>query len=167
VIWQSQPKCRTSLLRLSRGRLWHVFVRGLEAGAHYDAVRMDGPFDPAAGHRFNRKLIRWIRADNQKIIARVDSAMSRASFPEPGQRHCSWSGEHRAVPFIQHCQRPTRTSTIPKNRFRRNRHRGAEPWQEWRVLAPHGRVLRDACGHDRSPKGAPSSELRAMTSFLI
>jgi isoamylase len=33
---------------------WHVFVRGLEAGAHY-AYRVDGPFDPASGHRFDRK----------------------------------------------------------------------------------------------------------------
>ena len=32
---------------------WHVFVRGLEAGAHY-AYRVDGPFDPSAGHRFNK-----------------------------------------------------------------------------------------------------------------
>src|SRR5215472_16392510 len=32
---------------------WHVLVRGLEAGAHY-AYRVDGPFDPSAGHRFNK-----------------------------------------------------------------------------------------------------------------
>lgn len=32
---------------------WHVFVCGLEAGAHY-AYRVDGPFDPASGHRFNK-----------------------------------------------------------------------------------------------------------------
>jgi isoamylase len=35
---------------------WHVFVRGLEAGAHY-AYRVDGPFDPAAGQRFNRNKV--------------------------------------------------------------------------------------------------------------
>ena len=35
---------------------WHVFVRGLEAGAHY-AYRVDGPFDPASGHRFNKKKV--------------------------------------------------------------------------------------------------------------
>ena len=35
---------------------WHVFVRGLEAGAHY-AYRVDGPFDPAAGHRFNKNKV--------------------------------------------------------------------------------------------------------------
>jgi glycogen operon protein len=31
---------------------WHVFVSGLPAGTHY-AYRVDGAFNPAAGHRFN------------------------------------------------------------------------------------------------------------------
>jgi isoamylase len=35
---------------------WHVFVCGLQAGAHY-AYRVDGPFDPASGHRFNRNKV--------------------------------------------------------------------------------------------------------------
>jgi isoamylase len=35
---------------------WHVFVGGLEPGAHY-AFRVDGPFDAAAGHRFNRNKV--------------------------------------------------------------------------------------------------------------
>jgi len=35
---------------------WHVFVRGLSAGAHY-AYRVDGPIDPDAGHRFNRNKV--------------------------------------------------------------------------------------------------------------
>jgi isoamylase len=35
---------------------WHVFVRGLEAGAHY-AFRVDGPSEPSAGHRFNRNKV--------------------------------------------------------------------------------------------------------------
>ena len=32
---------------------WHAFVRGMKPGAHY-AYRVDGPFAPGAGHRFNR-----------------------------------------------------------------------------------------------------------------
>ncbi len=32
---------------------WHVFVRGLWAGAHY-AFRVEGPFNPAAGQRFDQ-----------------------------------------------------------------------------------------------------------------
>src|SRR5579871_4337082 len=31
---------------------WHLFVRGLPEGTHY-AFRVDGPFDPSAGHRYN------------------------------------------------------------------------------------------------------------------
>src|SRR5258708_9648513 len=31
---------------------WHVFVRGCGPGTFY-AFRVDGPTDPAAGHRFN------------------------------------------------------------------------------------------------------------------
>ena len=35
---------------------WHVFVPGLRAGAHY-AYRVEGPFDPSAGHRFNTNKV--------------------------------------------------------------------------------------------------------------
>lgn len=35
---------------------WHVFVGGLRAGAHY-AYRVDGPFNPDAGHRFNSNKV--------------------------------------------------------------------------------------------------------------
>ena len=35
---------------------WHVLVRGLQAGAHY-AYRVDGPFNPSAGHRFNKNKV--------------------------------------------------------------------------------------------------------------
>jgi glycogen operon protein len=35
---------------------WHVDVKGLEAGMHY-ALRVEGPFDPSQGHRFNRNKV--------------------------------------------------------------------------------------------------------------
>jgi glycogen operon protein len=35
---------------------WHAFVRGLGHGAHY-AYRVDGPFNPEAGERFNREKV--------------------------------------------------------------------------------------------------------------
>jgi glycogen operon protein len=35
---------------------WHVYVRGLRDGMHY-AYRVDGPWDPANGHRFNRNKV--------------------------------------------------------------------------------------------------------------
>jgi isoamylase len=34
------------------GDVWHVWVRGISAGQLY-AYRMDGPYDPQQGHRFN------------------------------------------------------------------------------------------------------------------
>ena len=35
---------------------WHVFVRGCRPGIYY-GLRVDGPFDPAAGHRFNANKV--------------------------------------------------------------------------------------------------------------
>jgi isoamylase len=35
---------------------WHVFVRGCGPGTYY-AFRVDGPMDPAAGHRFNANKV--------------------------------------------------------------------------------------------------------------
>src|SRR4051812_8704381 len=35
---------------------WHVFVRGCRPGIYY-ALRVDGPADPAAGHRFNANKV--------------------------------------------------------------------------------------------------------------
>jgi isoamylase len=35
---------------------WHVDVKGLEPGMHY-ALRVDGPFQPSQGHRFNRNKV--------------------------------------------------------------------------------------------------------------
>ena len=35
---------------------WHVLVRGLEPGAHY-AYRVDGPFNPEGGQRFDRNKV--------------------------------------------------------------------------------------------------------------
>ncbi len=35
---------------------WHIFVEGIGEGQIY-AYRIDGPFEPAAGHRFNRKKV--------------------------------------------------------------------------------------------------------------
>src|SRR5262249_39567363 len=35
---------------------WHVYVKGLKPGAHY-AYRIDGPFDPHNGFRYNRNKV--------------------------------------------------------------------------------------------------------------
>ncbi len=54
---------------------WHVFVRGLGAGVHY-AYRVDGPRDPAAGHRFNpNKLLidPYSRGNTDSLWERADA----------------------------------------------------------------------------------------------
>jgi glycogen operon protein len=54
---------------------WHVFVCGLEAGAHY-AFRVDGPFDPASGHRFNRNKVLidpYARGNTNSLWKRSDA----------------------------------------------------------------------------------------------
>jgi len=54
---------------------WHVFVRGLAACAHY-AYRVDGPFNPAAGLRFNRRkalLDPYARGNTNTLWKRVDA----------------------------------------------------------------------------------------------
>ncbi|HEY2015685.1 MAG TPA: glycogen debranching protein GlgX [Bryobacteraceae bacterium] len=58
---------------------WHVFVHGLAPGAHY-AFRVNGPFDPAAGHRFdpNKLLIDPYARGN------TDSVWDRAAACTPG-----------------------------------------------------------------------------------
>jgi isoamylase len=44
-------------VRHRTGDIWHVWVRGIAPGQLY-AYRIEGPYDPAAGHRFNsRKLL--------------------------------------------------------------------------------------------------------------
>ena len=44
------------------GDIWHVWVKGILPGQVY-AYRVDGPYDPAAGHRFNfNKLLLDLRA---------------------------------------------------------------------------------------------------------
>jgi glycogen operon protein len=54
---------------------WHVFVRGLQACAHY-AYRVDGPFNPAAGHRFNRNKVLidpYARGNTNSVWKRADA----------------------------------------------------------------------------------------------
>ncbi len=36
--------------------LWHVFLEGLQPGMHY-AYRVDGPYNPGEGHRFDRNKV--------------------------------------------------------------------------------------------------------------
>jgi glycogen operon protein len=55
---QTEP---SQTIRLDRARhksfhFWHVYVKGLKPGTYY-AYRVDGPWNLAAGHRFNRNKV--------------------------------------------------------------------------------------------------------------
>jgi isoamylase len=87
---------------------WHVFVDGIGGGQVY-AYRVDGPWDPAAGHRFNRRKVlidpyskgvvygrNWSRADacepedNTRSAMKslvVDTAVYDWAGTEPPKRH--------------------------------------------------------------------------------
>ena len=53
----SVPACTIKLdPKINRtGDLWHVFIEGLKPGALY-LFRVDGPFEPKNGHRFNKDI---------------------------------------------------------------------------------------------------------------
>jgi isoamylase len=54
---------------------WHVFVRGCGGGMFY-AFRVDGPTDPAAGHRFNPNKVLispYARGISRQLWKRVDA----------------------------------------------------------------------------------------------
>ena len=57
---------------------WHVFVRGLQPCAHY-AYRVDGPFNPAAGHRFNKNKV----LIDPYALGNTDSVWKRVSACGP------------------------------------------------------------------------------------
>ncbi len=56
-------------------QFWHCYVRGLRAGAYY-AFRVDGPWDLANGHRFNRNKVLidpYAKATNSRLWSRGDA----------------------------------------------------------------------------------------------
>lgn len=54
---------------------WHVYVKGIQSGQMY-AYRVDGPFDPSAGYRFNRNKVLidpYARGNVDLVWNRVDA----------------------------------------------------------------------------------------------
>ena len=70
--------CQTIPLDPHRNKsfhFWHIFVRGLRPPAHY-AWRVDGPWDPPAGHRFNHRKVLidpYARANTDALWSRADA----------------------------------------------------------------------------------------------
>ncbi|HJT87574.1 MAG TPA: glycogen debranching protein GlgX [Bryobacteraceae bacterium] len=62
---------------------WHVFVRGLPPGASY-AYRVDGPFQPESGHRFNRNKVLidpYSRGNNNRLWDRQAACRPDDNLP--------------------------------------------------------------------------------------
>ena len=64
---------------------WHAFVPGVTAGQHY-GYRVDGPFDPVRGHRFDRDKV--LLDPYGKCVARP-AGWSRAAARAPGDNCAS------------------------------------------------------------------------------
>ena len=69
------------------GDIWHVWLRGLEPGQAY-AYRADGPYEPEAGHRFNReRLLLDPYAHAVAGMAEADFSLARDFDPQvPDER---------------------------------------------------------------------------------
>ena len=64
------------------GDIWHVWVQGIQPGQIY-AYRVDGPYEPAAGHRFNfNKLLLDPRATAITEIPAWDFDAARGYAPD-------------------------------------------------------------------------------------
>lgn len=73
------------------GDIWHVWVRGVGAGQLY-AYRIEGPYQPAAGHRFNpHKLLLDPYATAITRLDDWDFALARGYDPDSPQRDLSIS----------------------------------------------------------------------------
>jgi isoamylase len=74
----SPEPCQTIKLHPFRNKsfhVWHIFVKGLKAGAHY-AYRVSGPGNPEAGLRYNRNKVLidpQARGNTKTLWKRVDA----------------------------------------------------------------------------------------------
>jgi len=62
---------------------WHVFVRGCRPGIHY-AFRVDGPFDPSTGQRFNSNKVLispYARGISRRLWNRADAIGPHDNLP--------------------------------------------------------------------------------------
>ncbi len=73
------------------GDIWHIWIQGIGEGQHY-GYRIDGPYKPELGHRFNRnKLIIDPYARAVQNNFRWDLTMCRGYDPEDPKEDMSFS----------------------------------------------------------------------------
>lgn len=72
------------------GNVWHGFVSDIEIGQLY-GFRVDGPYEPEKGHRFNRKKL--LLDPYARSIARIPTWHSSLLGYRPGEEDTSWNEE--------------------------------------------------------------------------
>lgn len=88
---------------------WHIFVKGIDHGQLY-AYRIDGPFDPGKGHRFDgskvlldpysRAVVAGDRYDRQAAKSRGDNCPQSMRSVVIDSRRYDWEGdEFPRLPF--------------------------------------------------------------------
>ena len=83
------------------GDIWHIWVKDVVEGQHY-GYRIDGPYDPYSGHRFNRhKLIIDPYARALSKSSSWDLTKARAYNSDSDDQDLSFSTEDSA-PFVPH-----------------------------------------------------------------
>jgi isoamylase len=82
------------------GDVWHVWVRGVQPGQLY-AYRVDGPYEPGAGHRYNfNKLLLDLRATAITQSPPWDFDAARGYDPRNAARPCQIDNAAKAAKCV-------------------------------------------------------------------
>ena len=85
-------------VRNRTGDVWHIWIQGLVPGQLY-AYRVDGPYEPAAGHRYNfNRLLLDPRATAITHLPHWDFDAARGYDATLGDAHRSYSDNAAAMP---------------------------------------------------------------------
>jgi len=85
-------------VRNRTGDVWHIWIQGLVPGQLY-AYRVDGPYEPAAGHRYNfNRLLLDPRATAITYLPHWDFDAARGYDPQLGDVRQSDSDDAAAMP---------------------------------------------------------------------
>ena len=85
-------------VRNRTGDVWHIWIQGIAPGQLY-AYRLDGPYEPAAGHRYNfNRLLLDPRATAITHVPRWDFDAARGYDPALGDSRRSYVDDAGSMP---------------------------------------------------------------------